>query len=66
VQVEVLEREAIVYHVTPPAPAAPAPEESSLGAAAIVFATLPDMGMRQMTPGGVEFVLCPSALTASV
>ena len=35
-------------------------------AAAVVFATLPSLGMERMTKGGVEFVLCASALTAQV
>jgi hypothetical protein len=35
-------------------------------AAEIVFATLPSLGMDRMTAGGVEFVMCASALTAQV
>jgi len=35
-------------------------------AAEIVFATLPSLGMDRMTAGGVEFVICASALTANV
>ena len=33
---------------------------------AILFDTLPDLGMDRMTDGRVEFVLCASALTAQV
>lgn len=36
------------------------------GAVGIVFDTLPELGMDRMTEGGVEFVLCASALTAQV
>jgi hypothetical protein len=36
------------------------------GVLGIVFDTLPDLGMDRMTDGGVEFVLCASALTAQV
>ena len=32
----------------------------------IVFRSLADQGMRTMTDGGVEFVLCASALTAQM
>lgn len=32
----------------------------------IVFASLTDQGMETMTDGGVEFVLCASALTAQM
>ncbi|MGY3129150.1 intracellular sulfur oxidation DsrE/DsrF family protein [Agrococcus sp. UYP33] len=38
-----------------------------VGAAAqIVFGSLADQGMKTMTDGGVEFVLCASALTAQM
>lgn len=33
---------------------------------AVVFGTLPQQGMETMTEGGVEFVLCASALTAQM
>lgn len=33
---------------------------------ATVFATLPELGFETMTDGGVEFVLCASALTAQM
>lgn len=32
----------------------------------IVFGSLADQGMQTMTEGGVEFVLCASALTAQM
>lgn len=32
----------------------------------IVFGSLADQGMETMTEGGVEFVLCASALTAQM
>ncbi|WP_433062370.1 hypothetical protein [Dactylosporangium sp. CS-033363] len=32
----------------------------------VVFATLPETGFETMTEGGVEFVLCASALTAQM
>ena len=32
----------------------------------IVFGSLADQGMETMTDGGVEFVLCASALTAQM
>ena len=32
----------------------------------IVFGSLADQGMQTMTDGGVEFVLCASALTAQM
>jgi hypothetical protein len=32
----------------------------------IVFGLLTDQGMEMMTEGGVEFVLCASALTAQM
>ncbi|WP_395641014.1 hypothetical protein [Pseudolysinimonas sp.] len=35
-------------------------------AESIVFASLTDQGMDTMTEGGVEFVLCASALTAQM
>jgi hypothetical protein len=35
-------------------------------AAEIVFGSLADQGMQTMTEGGVEFVLCASALTAQM
>lgn len=34
--------------------------------AEIVFGSLVDQGMETMTEGGVEFVLCASALTAQM
>lgn len=34
--------------------------------AEIVFGSLTDHGMQTMTEGGVEFVLCASALTAQM
>lgn len=34
--------------------------------AEIVFCSLTDQGMQTMTEGGVEFVLCASALTAQM
>ena len=40
--------------------------KQEIRAAEIVFATLPSLGMDRMTAGGVEFVLCASALTAQV
>jgi hypothetical protein len=43
--------------------AAPRTERS---AESVVFATLPELGMDTMTEHGVEFVLCPSALTAQM
>jgi hypothetical protein len=41
-------------------------ETSSVPASAVVFDTLPELGMDRMTEGRVEFVLCASALTAQV
>ncbi|WP_410611086.1 hypothetical protein [Amycolatopsis sp. lyj-109] len=35
-------------------------------AESIVFSTLPETGFETMTEGGVEFVLCASALTAQM
>ncbi|SMQ58088.1 hypothetical protein SAMN06295909_0102 [Plantibacter sp. VKM Ac-1784] len=32
----------------------------------IVFGSLADQGMQTMTEGGIEFVLCASALTAQM
>jgi hypothetical protein len=32
----------------------------------VVFATLPELDFETMTEGGVEFVLCASALTAQM
>lgn len=40
--------------------------EEVLEAEEIVFASLADMGFQTMTDGGVEFVLCSSALTAQM
>ncbi|MCP2243361.1 hypothetical protein [Lentzea aerocolonigenes] len=40
-------------------------EEVSV-AESVVFSTLPDSGFETMTEGGVEFVLCASALTAQM
>ena len=34
--------------------------------ASVLFDTLPDRGLDTMTPQGVEFVLCASALTAQM
>jgi len=44
------------------------PEEQAVEvpSSAILFDTLPDLGMDRMTEGRVEFVLCASALTAQV
>lgn len=42
------------------------PEVDTAAAAEIVFASLADKGMQTMTEGGVEFVLCASALTAQM
>jgi hypothetical protein len=33
---------------------------------AVLFDTLPDLGLDRMTPNKVEFVMCASALTANV
>lgn len=33
---------------------------------AVVFSTLPEQGLQTMTEDGVEFVMCPSALTAQM
>jgi hypothetical protein len=33
---------------------------------AVLFETLPDLGLDRMTPNKVEFVMCASALTANV
>jgi hypothetical protein len=41
-------------------------EATVITPAQVVFDTLPDLGMDRMTEGGVEFVLCASALTAQV
>jgi hypothetical protein len=42
-------------------------DQSEVDAAAqIVFGSLADQGMQTMTEGGVEFVLCASALTAQM
>lgn len=35
-------------------------------AAEVIFGSLVDQGMETMTEGGVEFVLCASALTAQM
>lgn len=35
-------------------------------ACAVLFDTLPDLGLDRMTPNKVEFVMCASALTANV
>ncbi|WP_165970315.1 hypothetical protein [Actinomadura sp. 6K520] len=43
-----------------------ASEAPIVPAEAVVFETLPDLGMDRMTEGRVEFVLCASALTAQV
>lgn len=40
--------------------------ETDVPANDILFQTLPDLGLETMTPGGVEFILCASALTAQV
>ena len=45
--------------------ARPAPSEID-PATATVFGSLADQGMQTMTDGGVEFVLCASALTAQM
>jgi hypothetical protein len=39
---------------------------STMTAEAVVFGTLSEQGMQTMTEGGVEFVLCASALTAQM
>lgn len=39
---------------------------STVDAESVVFATLPDLGFATMTPGGVEHVICASALTAQM
>ncbi|NUR94409.1 MAG: hypothetical protein HOV67_04025 [Kribbellaceae bacterium] len=41
-------------------------ETSTVAVSAVVFDTLPELGMDRMTEGRVEFVLCASALTAQV
>lgn len=41
-------------------------ETCTTAADAVVFDTLPDLGLDRMTPGKVEFVMCASALTAQV
>lgn len=33
---------------------------------AVLFDTLPDLGLDRMTPNKVEFVMCASALTANI
>jgi intracellular sulfur oxidation DsrE/DsrF family protein len=38
----------------------------TVSAGQVVFDTLPSLGMDRMTAGGVEFVICASALTAQV
>lgn len=45
---------------------APISEPAQLQAEAIIFGTLTARGMDTMTEGGVEFVLCASALTAQM
>jgi hypothetical protein len=40
--------------------------ETDVPADEILFQTLPELGLETMTPGGVEFILCASALTAQV
>jgi hypothetical protein len=35
-------------------------------ACAVLFDTLPDLGLDRMTPNKVEFVMCASTLTANV
>jgi len=35
-------------------------------ACAVLFDTLPDLGLDRMTPSKVEFVMCASALTANI
>lgn len=39
---------------------------SAVDVEALVFGTLPEQGMETMTEGGVEFILCASALTAQM
>jgi hypothetical protein len=40
--------------------------EAPVAAEDVVFTTLPEMDFETMTEGGVEFVLCASALTAQM
>lgn len=35
-------------------------------AAAVIFASLPESGLRTVTADGIEFVICASALTAQM
>lgn len=46
------------------APTATVTDEKT--AYAVLFDTLPDLGLDRMTPNKVEFVMCASALTANV
>lgn len=39
---------------------------TAVPAADVIFEALPSLGMDRMTAGGVEFVICASALTAQV
>lgn len=32
----------------------------------VIFSTLPEQGLQTMTEDGVEFAMCPSALTAQM
>lgn len=32
----------------------------------LIFGTLPERGLETMTEDGIEFVICPSALTAQM